>query len=65
MYLDRVLGFFEYWQSYPPLRDLVAAFIGFKPDEKKAEKQQQYMTADDMRRMMQLTGGRVPGMGSR
>lgn len=31
MTLDEVLPLLNYWQKHPPLRDLVAAFIGFKP----------------------------------
>lgn len=65
MHLDRVQGFFEYWQFYPPLRDLVAAFIGFKPTETAAEKSKQYVTADDLKRIMTMTGGKMPGVGQR
>jgi len=60
-----VLELFDYWKHYPPLRDLVAAFIGFKPAESAAEKSKQYVNADDMRRIMRQTGGKVPGMGQR
>ena len=57
MHLDEVHELLEYWKEYPPLRDLVAAFIGFKPAE-KAEPQK-YLSAADMRRIMQMTGGKI------
>lgn len=28
---DEVERLFEYWQTYPPVRDLVAAAVGYKP----------------------------------
>jgi hypothetical protein len=41
--------------GYPPLRDLVALFIGFEiPQEVEAEPQK-YMTADDLKRLMAMT----------
>lgn len=65
MCLDQAQDLFDYWKTYPPLRDLVAAFIGFKPSETAAEKSKQYMNADDLKRLMQMTGGKMPGMGPR
>jgi hypothetical protein len=62
--LDEVQELFDYWQTYPPLRDLVAAFIGFKPNDAAADPKQ-YITADDMRRLAQMTGGKIPGVGGR
>jgi hypothetical protein len=59
--LDQVEDLFAYWRKYPPLRDLVAAFVGFKPQDRPEEKPK-YMSADDMRRMMALTGGKLPGV---
>jgi hypothetical protein len=60
MTLDDVLPLFEYWKRYPPLRDLVAAFVGFKPKD-AAEAEPKKMTADDMRMLMHATGGKIPG----
>lgn len=37
MTLADVRRLFAYWRRYPPLRDLVAAFVGFKPDQPWAE----------------------------
>jgi hypothetical protein len=62
MTLDDVAPLFAYWRRYPPLRDLVAAFIGFKPSEPEEEKGRQ-LGANDMRRLMAATGGKIPGMG--
>ena len=64
MHLDEVQELFDYWKTYPPVRNLVAAAIGFKPSETKSDPAK-YVTADDLRRMMQMTGGKVPGMGPR
>jgi hypothetical protein len=50
---------FAHWKNYPPTRDLVAAAIGFKP--KGSEPEKKYLTAEDMRRIMRTTGGKVPG----
>ncbi len=52
---------FSHWQSYPPTRDLVAAAIGFKP-KAPGETPKQYLTAADMRRIMKMTGGKMPGV---
>ena len=32
MHLSEVRRLFAYWRRYPPLRDLVAGFVGFKPE---------------------------------
>lgn len=59
--LDDVGRIFRHWARFPPVRDLVAAYIGFevKPDEPEATK---YMTADDFARLMAMTGGKIPGL---
>jgi hypothetical protein len=62
MTLDDVNRLLTYWGKYPPLRDLVAAFIGFEIPKDDPE-QQKYMTAEEFKRMFALTGGRIPGMG--
>jgi hypothetical protein len=61
MTIDDVNRLMTYWHKYPPLRDLVAAFIGFEPAA-ETEQSDRYMTADDLKRVMAMTGGRVPGM---
>jgi hypothetical protein len=53
---------FRHWKIYPPVRDLVAAAIGFKPKDAAADKPK-YLNAADMRRIMRQTGGKVPGVG--
>jgi hypothetical protein len=61
MTFDDVHRLLKHWLKYPPLRDLVAGFIGFEPasDEPEAKA----MTAEEFKRLMDVTGGRVPGMG--
>lgn len=54
---------FAHWKRYPPLRDLVAGFVGFKPEIAAAAiAPDKHLNADDMRRMMAQTGGKIPGM---
>jgi len=60
--LDDVNRLFKHWQKYPPLRDLVAAFIGFEIPDDEPEAPKQYMTAEGFKQLMGMTGGRVPGM---
>jgi hypothetical protein len=60
--LDDVEELLDYWRVYPPVRDLVAAFVGFKPKDESASAESKYMSADDLRRMMTATGGKVPGL---
>jgi hypothetical protein len=51
---------FDYWKTYPPLRDLVAAFIGFKPEVAGKQKN---VTADDIKRLMtQFSSVKIPGL---
>lgn len=62
--VDRI---YKGWAKLPPLRLLVmqiGAALGVKynlPKPTPIEKSQ-YMTADDMRRMMAATGGRIEGV---
>jgi len=49
---------FAHWKRYPPLRDLVAGFIGFKPAS--ATEEPKHLSADDMQRLMRATGGKMP-----
>jgi hypothetical protein len=52
---------FAFWRRNPPLRLMFAAFCGIKlPLDPPVEKK--YMTADDMRRLMTATGGKIPGV---
>lgn len=62
MTFDDVRRLFAYWAKYPPLRDLIAGFIGFEIPSGEPEDEQKYMTSDDFKRLMAATGGRIPGM---
>jgi hypothetical protein len=61
MTLDDVEEIFEFWKKHPPMRVLAEAYLGYKPAEEAPKPA--YMTADDMRRMMKMTRGRIPGVG--
>jgi hypothetical protein len=62
MTFDDVKRLYAFWRRRPPFRELFGASIGFTPaDEEPAEKPK-YMTADDARRLMAATGGRIRGM---
>jgi len=61
MTLSDVNRLLNYWQDFPPLRDLVAAFIGFQPPS--AAPKPEYLNAEEFRRLMQQTGGKIPGLG--
>ena len=50
----------KYWTKYPPIRDLVAGFIGFEMPSDEPENKP--MTAEEFKRMFAITGGRVAGM---
>ncbi len=52
----------KYWSKYPPIRDLVAAFVGFEIPKDEADEPAKYMTAEDLKRLMSMTGGRIPGV---
>jgi hypothetical protein len=50
----------KYWGKYPPIRDLVASFVGFEmPTDEPAAK---HMTAEEFKRMFAITGGKIAGM---
>lgn len=53
MTLDDVGRITAYWRKYPPLRDLVAAFIGFKPFT-PAEKPQ-HLNAEEFKALVSAT----------
>lgn len=62
MTFEDVARIFAHWKHYPPVRDLVAAAVGFQPAEPDDQQPSQVIaTAEDMRRLMQVTGGRQPG----
>lgn len=64
MTLDDVNRLFSYWRKFPPVRDLIAAFIGFEPQmDSDVAPESKYMTGDDLKRLMAATGGKIPGMG--
>lgn len=63
MTLIDVNRLFSHWAKFPPVRDLVAAFVGFEiPTEPTEERSKEYMTADKFKQLMAATGGRVPGL---
>ncbi len=56
----------EYAKDHPPVRVLVsycAAALGVKLPEPPDSKKSKYLTAEELKRMVDATGGRVPGMG--
>jgi hypothetical protein len=63
MTLDDVSRLFAFWRKYPPLDVLFGAVHGFKPPEDGPPTESKYMTADDARRLMAATGGKIPGIG--
>ena len=62
--LDDVNRIFRHWQRFPPVRLLVALAIDFKfpPPEDGEDAGNKYMTADDLKRLMAMTGGKIPGV---
>jgi len=61
MTLHDVGMIYQGWRTKPPLRALVHAIaiaMGMKPPEDEA-KPKRYMTADEARRLMAITGGRL------
>jgi len=64
MTLDDARLFTDHFTRHPPLRVLVkgvAAALGIKfelPDDKPKK----YLTAEELRLIVEATGGRVPGM---
>ncbi len=47
MTLPEVARLFAYWNEYPPLRDLVAAAIGFRPSDRTPRR----LTLEEFRAM--------------
>lgn len=62
MTMADVKRLFAHWTRYPPLRDLVAAAIGFEIPTQEAEEPARYMTADEFKRMLAFGGGRIDGV---
>ena len=60
MTLHDVNRLFAYWKRYPPTRDLVAAFVSFKPDQPTATKK--YFTPEEFKRLVDATGGRIESL---
>ena len=48
---------FRHWDSFPPVRAFVAAFVGFKPPDPHAEGK--HLTRDEFVRMIKATGGKL------
>jgi hypothetical protein len=64
MTLHDVRRLSDYAKKNPPLRVLVyacATALGFKPEP--LSEPSKYLTAEEFRRIVQTTGGRMPGMG--
>lgn len=55
--MSRLKALRAHWRQYPPLHKIAAAWAGYKPPEDTPK-----MTADDMRRLMTMTGGKVEGV---
>lgn len=66
MTLDDVHRLQRYWAKFPPVRYLVAGFVSFEIPKTFGDAEDdgtpKYMTAEDLKHMMAMTGGRVPGM---
>lgn len=65
MTLHDVRRFVRYADKNPPLRVLVmgcAAALGVKFENPSTRKPSKYLTAEEVRNLIRLTGGRVPGM---
>lgn len=60
MTLSDVERLFSHWNKFPPVRILVAAFVGFKPDDPEDGKK--YVTTEEARAFMRMTGGKIPGV---
>lgn len=58
---------FDHWKRMPPLRVLVtviAKTLGVEfPDPTKPIPEKQYMTAEELKRLVDMTGGKIEGMG--
>jgi hypothetical protein len=66
MTLHDVRRLSTYAKKHPPIRVLVsycAAALGVTLPEAEDQKKSKYLTAEEFRRIVQTTGGRVPGMG--
>jgi hypothetical protein len=59
MDLDDIERLYAHWRRHPPLRMLAEAWLGIKPEEPP-----QYLDAEGMARLMAITGGRIPGVGT-
>jgi hypothetical protein len=67
MTLHDVAMLHRYWKRNPPLRVLVACVakaLGVTfPDPDKPVEKPSYFTADEMKALLRVTGGRIEGMG--
>lgn len=64
MTLFDVQRLFTHWRRFPPVRVLVAGFIGFTPKNPEADKAK-HLSAEEAIALMRATGGRIPGLGRR
>jgi len=62
MTLFDVQRLFAHWRRFPPIRQLVAGFVGFKPSDPVADKSK-HLNAEEAMALMRATGGTIPGLG--
>ena len=62
MTLFDVQRLFAHWRRFPPLRRLVAGFVGFKPDM-DGDPEKKHLTAEEAMALFRTTGGMIAGMG--
>lgn len=62
MTLFDVQRLFAHWRRFPPIRQLVAAFVGFTPKDQDADKAK-HLNAEEALALMRATGGAIPGLG--
>lgn len=60
MTLHDVNRLMKHWRKFPPLRDLMAAYVGFEPQPDTPP--QKPMTAEEFRALMAMTGGKMAGI---
>lgn len=62
MTLPQVYELFAYWQDYPPVHEMVAAYFGIKPKSTTPNSQPQMsevMGPEDIVRLLELNGGKI------
>lgn len=67
MTLDDVQRLYKHWEKHPPLRALVASVahsLGVKLPQSDQPNKALHMNADEARALLEMTGGKIPGIGS-